>query len=185
MTEQLNKQKVPLINQVNINVSQNIKHTDGHPADTKCCHHQAHQAEGLALTHALSLCLALSVVTRYNTVPQFDRDAQVRDAERRQRQDVGDKEGAVRVSQPLLLLAHPELLADGEALILKLHMVGVSNSWSHQTTGQQPDPREKVGARQDRDALFQRMDCGVVSIKERRGENSLFALPQIRSHVFI
>lgn len=135
VTEELNKQKVSLINQADVNVTQNIEHTDGHPADTKCCHHQAHQAEGLAFAHTLSLCLALSVVAWYDAVPQFDRDAQVRDAERRQRQDIGDEESAVRVGQPLSLLAHPELLADGETLILKLHMIGVSHSGSHQTAG--------------------------------------------------
>lgn len=131
VTQKLDEQKVSLINQINVDVTQNIEHTDGHPADTKRCHHQAHQAEGLAFAHALSLRLALSVVARYDTVPQLDRDAQVRDAERRQRQDVGDEEGAVGVSQPLPLLAHPELLADGETLSLKLHMVSVSHGWSH------------------------------------------------------
>lgn len=149
MTEQLDEQEVALINHVNVNITQNIEDTDGQPADTKRCHHQAHQAEGLAFAHALSLCLALGVVARYDTVSQFDRDAQVRDAESRQGQNVGDEEGAVRVSQTLPLLAHPELLADGEALILELHMVSVSHSWSHQATGQQPDARQKVGAGQD------------------------------------
>lgn len=140
MAEQLNEQKVPLVNQVNVNVPQNVEDADGHPADAERRHHQTHQAEGLAFAHALSLRLALGVVARYDTVAQFDGDAQVRDAERRQWQDVGDEEGAVRVGQPLLLLTHPELLADGEALVLELHVVGVGDSWSHQTAGQQPDP---------------------------------------------
>lgn len=83
MTEQLNEQKVVLINQVNVNVTQHVEHTDGHPADAKGCHHQAHQPEGLPFTHALGLCLALGVVARYDTVAQFDRDAEVRDGERR------------------------------------------------------------------------------------------------------
>lgn len=168
MTEQLNEQKVVLINQVNVNVAQHIEHTDRHPADAKGSHDQAHQPEGLPFAQTLGLCLTLGVVARYDTVPQFDRDAQVRDAERRKRQDVCDKESGVRISQPLPFLAHPELLADGEALILKLHVVGVSYSWSHQTTGQQPDPRQKVGAGQDRDALFQRMNCGIISTKKTR-----------------
>lgn len=98
VTEQLDEQKVALINQVNVNVAQHVEHTDGHPADAEGCHHQAHQAEGLAFAHALSFYLALSVVARYDTVPQFDRDAQVRDAERRQREDVSDEESAVCVS---------------------------------------------------------------------------------------
>lgn len=69
VTEQLNEQKVPLVNQVNVNVPQNVEDTDGQPANAKRGHHQAHQAEGLALAHALSLCLALGVVARYDTVP--------------------------------------------------------------------------------------------------------------------
>lgn len=146
MTQQLNEQEVPLINQVNVNIAQYVEHADRHPANTKRGHHKAHQAEGLAFAQALCLCLALGVVARYDTVPQFDRDAQVRDAEGRQRQDVGDEEGAVRIGQPLPLLTHPELLTDGEAFILKLHMVGVSHSWSHQPAGHQPDSRQKVGA---------------------------------------
>lgn len=149
VTEQLNEQEVALIDQVNVNVTQHVEHTDGHPAEAKGRHHQAHQPEGLSLAHALRLRLALGTVAGYDTVPQFDRDAQVGDAERRQRQDVSDEEGAVRVRQPLPLLAHPELLADGEAFIFKLHMVGVSHRWSHQTAGQQPDPGQNVGAPQD------------------------------------
>lgn len=103
------------------------------------------------------------MVAGYDAVPQFDGDAQVRDAEGRQRQDIGDEESAVGVGQPLPLLAHPELLANGEAFIFKFHVVGVSHSRGHQTTGQQPDPRQEVGARQDRDPLFQRVHRGIVS----------------------
>lgn len=147
VTEQLNEQEVALIDQVNVNVPQHVEHTDRHPADAEGRHHQAHQPKGLAFAHPLSLSLALGVVAGHDTIPQFDRDAQVRDAERGQRQDVGDEEGAVRVGQTLVLLADPELLADAEALVLKLHMVGVSHSWSHQSAGQQPDPRQQVGAR--------------------------------------
>lgn len=168
MTEQLNKQKVVLVNQVNVNVTQHIEHTDGHPADAKGCHHQAHQPEGLAFAQTLGLRLTLGVVARYDTIPQFDRDAQVRYAECRKRQDICDKESGVRISQPLPLLAHPELLADGEALILKVHVVGVSYSWSHQAARQQPDARQKVGAGQDRDALFERMNGGIISTKKTR-----------------
>lgn len=148
MAEQLNEQKVVLINKINVNVTQDVEHANGHPADAKSCNHETHKAKRLALAQALSLRLALGVVARYDAVPQLDRDAQVGDAERRQRQDVSDEESAVGVSQPLSLLTHPEFLADGEALVLELHVVGVSHSRSHEATGQQPDPRQKVGARQ-------------------------------------
>lgn len=168
VTEQLNEQEVALVNQVNVDVAQHVEHADGHPADAEGRHHQAHQPEGLAFAHALSLDLALGVVAGDHAVPQLDRDAQVGDGERRQRQDVCDEQGAVRVSQPLLLLAHPELFTDGEAFILELHMVGVSYSRSHQTAGQQPDPRQKVGAGQDSDALFQRVNGGIIPAKKQR-----------------
>lgn len=178
VTEQLNEQKVPLVNQVDVDVAQHVEHADWQPADAKRRHHQAHQAEGLALAHALGLRLALGVVARHDAVPQLDRDAQVGDAERRQGQHVSDEEGAVRVGQPLPLLAHPELLADGEALVLELHMVRVSHSRSHQTAGQKPDPGQKVSARQHRDALFQRMNCGVVSVEREGGDWSGFLSPR-------
>ena len=171
VAEQLDEQEVPLIDQVDVNVAQNVEDADGQPADAERRHHQAHQAEGLAFAHALGLRLALGVVAGHHTVPQLDRDAQVRDAERGEGQDVGDEEGAVRVGQPLALLAHPELLADGEALVLKLHVVGVSHGWSHQAAGQQPDPGQEVGARQHRDALFQRVHRGVVSVKTEEEES--------------
>lgn len=163
VTEQLDEQKVVLVNQIDVNVTQNVEHADGHPANAESCHHQAHEPKRLAFAHALSLRLALGVVARYDTVPQFDWDAQVRDAERRKRQNVGDQEGAVGVSQPLSLLAHPELLTDGEAFVFELHMVGVSHSRSHQSTGQEPDPRQKVCASQDGDAFLQWVHCGVIS----------------------
>lgn len=149
VTQQLNQQEVALIDQVDVNITQDVEHTDGHPAETKSRHYQAHQTEGFALAYALRLRLALGAMAGYDAVPQFDGDAQVRDAESRQGQDVGDEECAVRVGQPLLLLAHPELLADGEAFILELHVVGVSHGWCHQAAGQQPNPGQEVGARQD------------------------------------
>lgn len=163
VTEQLDEQKVVLVDQIDVNVTQNVEHADGHPANAESCHHQAHEPKCLAFAHALSLRLALSVVARYDTVPQFDWDAQVRDAERRKRQNVGDQEGAIGISQPLSLLTHPELLTDGEAFVSELHMVGVSHSRSHQSTGQEPDPRQKVGASQDGDAFLQWVHCGVIS----------------------
>ncbi|TNN55594.1 hypothetical protein EYF80_034191 [Liparis tanakae] len=165
VAEQLDEQKVALVDQVDVDVAQHVEHADRHPADAERRHHQAHQAEGLAFAHALSLRLALGVVAGDHAVAQLDGDAQVGDAERRQRQDVGDEEGAVGVGQPLALLAHPELLADGEALVLELHVVGVSHGRSHQAAGQQPDGRQQVlpintdsGEREDRHVDRHRLD---------------------------
>lgn len=165
VTEQLDEQEVALVDEVDVDVAQHVEHADGHPADAESRHHEAHEPEGLAFARALSLHLALGEVPRDDAVPQLDRDAQVGDGERRQRQDVRDEEGAVGVGQPLPLLAHPELLADGEALVLELHVVGVSHSWSHQTAGQQPDPRQQVGACQDRDALLQWVNSGIIPVQ--------------------
>ena len=151
------------MDEVNVDVAQHVEHADGHPAETEGRHHQGDQAEGLALARPLRLGLALRAVARHHAVAQLDRDAEVGGAKRRQREDEGDEEGAVSVRQPVGLLAHPELLADDEALVLELHMVGVSHCRGHQTTGQQPDPRQQVGTRQHRDALLQRVHSGIVS----------------------
>lgn len=141
MAQQLDEQEVALVDQVNVNVPQYVEHTDGHPAHAESCHHQGDQTEGLALAGSLGLGLALGAVARHHTVTELDRDAEVRDAEGRQRQDVGNEKCAVCVGQPLSLLAHPELLTDGKAVILELHMVGVGHGRGHKPTGEQPDPR--------------------------------------------
>lgn len=141
MAQQLDEQEVALVDQVNVNVPQYVEHTDGHPAHAESCHHQGDQTEGLALAGSLGLGLALGAVARRHTVTELDRDTEVRDAEGRERQDVGHEERAVGVGQPLFLFAHPELLTDGEALIFELHMVSVGYSRGHKPTGEQPDPR--------------------------------------------
>lgn len=77
MTEELNEKKVSLVDQVDVNVSQDVEDTNGHPTNAKRCHHQAHQAKGLAFAHALGLRLTLSVVSWYDAIAKFDGNAQV------------------------------------------------------------------------------------------------------------
>lgn len=46
-------------------------------------------------------------------------------------------------------------------------MVGVDNSWDHQSTGEQPDATYDVHTGTERDALLERVHGGVVSGKKR------------------
>lgn len=72
VTEQLDEQKVVLVDQIDVNVPQDVEHADGHPTDAESRHHQAHEAKRLALADALGLRLALGVVAGYDAVPQLD-----------------------------------------------------------------------------------------------------------------
>ena len=162
VAEQLDDQEEALVDQVDVDVAQHVEDADGQPADGERRHHQRHQPEGLAFAGALRRRLALGAVARHHAVAQLDGDAQVGDAERGEWQHVGDEERAVGVRQPLALTADPELLADGEALVLERHVVGVRHGRRHQAAGQQPDPRQQVGAAHHRYALFQRVYSSVV-----------------------
>lgn len=148
------------------------------PAHRKGGHQERNQAKDLPLPSLLSTRLVPRPVARRDTVPQFDSDAEVRHKDSRQRQDVRDQQGAVCVRASFLLLTQPELLADGEAFVFELHVVGVRYRGSYEATGQQPDACEDGGARSHGGALLQGMDGGVISAVKKeqdfllRGRNS-------------
>lgn len=148
---------------MNVYVSQYIEYMNRKPTQCKGRHQECNQTKDLPLTSLLSTCLDLWPVTWCNTFPQFDSDTEVRHKDSWQWQDISDQQGAVRISTSFLLLTQPEFLTDGEAFIFELYIVGVSDSWSYQSTGQQPDASEDGGTCSHRGALLQGMNCGIIS----------------------
>lgn len=157
VAQQLDEQEVALVNEPDVDVSQHVEHVDGEPTHGEGRHQERHQAEDPPLTGSVG------PVARRHALPQLDGDAQVRREDGRQRQDVGEQQGAVGVRAPLPVLAQPELLADGEALGPELHVVGVRERGSHEAAGQQPDAGEDGGAGSHGGALLQGANCGVIS----------------------
>lgn len=163
VAQQLDEEKVALVDEVNVNVPQHVEHVNGKPAHREGGHQERHQAKDLPLPRLLSPRLGPRPVARRDAVPQFDSDAQIRHEDSGQRQDVRNQQGAVRVRAPFFLLTQPEFLTDGEAFVLELHVVGVRHRGSHEAAGEQPDAGEDGGARRHGGALLQGMNCGVVS----------------------
>ena len=130
---------------MNVNVSQHVEHVNREPAHGEGRHQKSDQAKDLPLPSLLSTGLALCPVARCDTVPQFDGDAEIRDEDGRQWQDICDQQGAVCVGASFCLLSQPELLTDGEAFLFEFHVVGVGHCRSHQPAGQQPDAGEDRG----------------------------------------
>lgn len=77
VTEQLDEQKVALVDQVNVNVSQHVEHVNWEPAQCKDRDQERHQAEDLPLPSPLGACLVLAPVARCHTLPQFDSYTEV------------------------------------------------------------------------------------------------------------
>ena len=127
---------------MNVDVSQHIEHMNRKPTHRKGRHQQRNQAKDLSLASLLSSRLAFGPVARCDTLPQLDSDAEIRDKDDGQRQDVCDEQGAVCVSASFFLLTPPEFLTDGEAFLFELHVVGVGDCRSDQPAGQQPDAGE-------------------------------------------
>lgn len=163
MAQQLDEQKVALVDQVNVNVSEHVEHVDRKPADCKGGHQERNQAKDLPLPGSVDAHLVLRPVARGNAFLQFDSDAEIRNKDSRQRKNISDQQGAVRVSPSFFLLAQPELFADGEAFLLELDMVGVRHRWSHQATRRQPDSSEDVGTGRHRGPLLQRVNSCIIS----------------------
>lgn len=145
VTQQLDEQEVALVDEADVDVAQHVEHVDGQPARGERRHQERHESERLPLARSLRLGLVARSVARRHAVAQLDGDAQVGDADGREREHVGEQQRGVGVRQALRLLAEPELLADGEAGVAELHMVGVRHRGSHQPAGQQPDARQHVG----------------------------------------
>lgn len=162
VAQQLDEQEVALVDEVDVDVPQHVEHVDWQPAHREGRHQQRHQAEDLALAGLLRAGLALRPVAGRDALPQLDRDAQIGHEDGRQRQHVRHQQGAVRVDAPLRLLIQPELLADGEALVFELHVVGVRHGGGHEAAGQQPDAGEHGGASGHRGALLQGVNRCVV-----------------------
>lgn len=177
MTEQLDEEEVALVDQVDVNVAQHVEHVDGEPAHCKGGDQERHQAEDLPLPSLMGPRLLLAPVARCNTFPQLDGDTEIRDKDSRQREHVGHQQGAVRVRAPFSLLAQPEFLTDGEALILELHVVGVQDGGAHEAAGEQPDADQHRGAGSHGGALLQRVHRCVISATGRSA--------RARAHVVI
>lgn len=148
---------------MNVNVPQHVEDVNGEPAHCKGGDQERDQAEDLPLPSLLGARLVLAPLARRDTFPQFDSDAEIRHEHSRQREDVCNQQGAVRVRAPFFLLTQPELLADGEAFVLEFHVVGVQDGGTHQAAGEQPDANEDGGAGRHRGALLQRVDRRVIS----------------------
>lgn len=167
---------------MDVNVSQHVEHVDGEPAHCKGGDQERHQAEDLSLPSLMGPRLALAPVARRNTFPQLDSDTEIGDKDGRQREDVCNQQGAVRVRAPFSLLPQPEFLTDGEALILELYVVGVQDGGAHKAAGEQPDADQHGGAGSYGGALLQRVDRCVISATDRSARTSLSApsLQQLR-----
>lgn len=177
VAEQLDEEEVVLVDEIDVDVTDDVEDVDGEPADPKGCHHQHDEAEDLPLPQAVELGLALRGVARHHSVPQLHRDADVGEGNGREGQDVGDDQGAVGIGQALRLLLHPELLADGETLLPKLHVVRVGDGGGHQPAGEQPDAPHHRDAAGDRDALLQGVHGGVVPAGRKTGEPEPQSIP--------
>lgn len=68
VAEQLDQEKVVLVNQVDVYVTDDVEDMDGEPADGKGSHHQHKEAEDLSPPHAIKLRLALRRVARHHTI---------------------------------------------------------------------------------------------------------------------
>ena len=167
VAEQLDEEEVAFVDQVDVNVSQHVEHVDGEPADCKSGDQERDQAEDLPLPGLMGPRLVLAPVTGSDTFPQFDSDAEVGDKDSREREDICNQQGAVRVGAPRSLLTQPELLTDGEALILELHVVGVQDGGTHKAAGEQPDADQHRGAGSHGGALLQRVHRCVISASGR------------------
>ena len=148
---------------MNVYVSQHIEYMNRKPARSEGWHQKCNQAKDLSFTSLMSTCLALCPVAWCNTLPQFDSNAEIRDEDSRQWQDVCYQQSAICIGTSLFLLSQPELLADGEAFLFEFYMVGVGHCWSYEPTGQQPDASEDRSTSSHRGALLQGMNCCVIS----------------------
>lgn len=97
VTQQLDQQKITLVDQVYIDISKNVENAYRQPADPECGNHQRHEAKRLPLPRPLGFRLTLGTVTWHNAVAKLHGNAQIGNAEGGQRKDVGDEERAVRV----------------------------------------------------------------------------------------
>lgn len=168
VAKQLDKEEIVLVDKADVDVTDDVENVDREPADCKGRHHQHEEAEDLPLSYPVKFCLTLCRVARHDPVFELDCDTEVREGDSREWQDVGDDQGGVGIGQALLLSVHPELLADGKAFFLELHVVGVSNCWGHQHTGEQPDPTDDIHTGTEGDALFKRVHSGVIPGKKAR-----------------
>lgn len=167
VAQQLDEQEVALVDQLDVNVPQHVEDVDGEPAHREGGDQERNQAEDLPLPSLVGPHLALAPVARGHTFPQFDSDAEVGDKDGGQREHVGHQQGAVGVGASLSVLTQPELLTDGEALVLELHVVGVQDGGTHQAAGEQPDADQHGGAGGHGGALLQRVDRCVISASGR------------------
>lgn len=163
VAQQLDEQKVTLVNEVNVNVSQHVEHVNRKPAHRKGRHQESDQAKDLSFASLLSACLVLRPVAWSNAVPQFDSDAEIRDKNSRKREDVSNQQGAVRISTSFFFLTQPELLTDSEAFLFEFNMIGVGHCWSYQATRQKPDPSKDRGTGRHRGPLLQGVNCCIIS----------------------
>lgn len=73
----MDKQKIALVDEVDVYVSQHVEHMNRKPAHCKGRHQERHQAEDLSLSSLVRSCLVLCPVARCDTLPQFDSDTEV------------------------------------------------------------------------------------------------------------
>lgn len=168
VAQELDEQKVALVNEVNVDVSQHVEHMNRKPTHCKGRHQESDQAENLSFASLLGPRLVLRPVARGNTVPQLHGDAEIRDENRRQWEDISDEQGAVCVSTSFFLLTQPELLTDSETFLFEFNVVGVGHRWSHQAARQQPDASEDRGAGRHRGPLLQGVNCRIISAVKKK-----------------
>lgn len=183
VAEQLDEQKVALVDQVDVNVSQHVEDVDGEPAHREGGDQERNQAEDLPLPSLVGPRLALAPVARRHTFPQFDSDAEVGHEDGGQREHVRHQQGAIGVRASFSVLTQPEFLTDGEALVLELHVVGVQDGGTHQAAGEQPDADQHGGAGRHGGALLQWVHrCVISATREKRGARGS---PEMHSRALI